>query len=81
MCHVLPALSLYGSICVLEAGDTYSRRLLCILYGSGKGKMTNDRVVSGLTCVTLAYRKPLWMYPAPLSVGRVCSGSVPLPGD
>lgn len=40
--------------CVLEAGDTDSRRLLHILDGSGKGKMTNARIVSGLSCVMLA---------------------------
>lgn len=54
MCHVLSILSFYGMICVLEAGDIDSRRLVHILYGSGKGKMTNDRVVSGLSRVTLA---------------------------
>lgn len=52
--HVLPAISFYGTICV-EAGGDYSRSLLHVLYGSRKGKMTSEGIVSGLLCVVLAW--------------------------
>lgn len=69
-CHVLSAISFHGTMCV-EAGEDLWGSLLHILYGSRKGKVTNERIVSG------SVGTPMHV---PSTVTRAYSGCVTLPG-
>lgn len=50
----------------VEAGDDHWGNLLCILYGNRKGKVSNERIMSGLVgtlygCTKYCYQGVLWL--------------------